>query len=57
MLERRSSAKVAKSVFYEDFNDIDIYIEDTAPGYRKIFKELLIQVSQVANLPILVHKS
>lgn len=44
MLERKSSAKVAKSVFYEDFNDIDIYIEDTAPGYRKIFKELLIRV-------------
>lgn len=44
MLERKSSAKVAKSVFYEDFNDIDIYIEDTAPGYRKIFKELLRRV-------------
>lgn len=44
MLDRKSSSRVAKAVFYEDFNDIDIFIEDTAPGYRKIFKELLRRV-------------
>lgn len=44
MLDRKSSSKVAKAVFYEDFNDIDIFIEDTATGYRKIFKELLKRV-------------
>lgn len=43
MIERSISARSAKSVFYEDFNDIDVYIEDTAIGYRKIFKELLIR--------------
>ncbi len=43
MLERRISAKSAKSVFYEDYNDIDIFIEDTAIGYKKIFKEILIR--------------
>ncbi|MDR1715404.1 MAG: DUF4435 domain-containing protein [Prevotella sp.] len=44
MIERSVSARSAKSVFFEDFNDIDVYIEDTAVGYRKIFKELLIRV-------------
>jgi hypothetical protein len=41
MLERRIAAKSASSLFYEEYNDVDIYIEDTAVGYRKIFKELL----------------
>ena len=41
MFERTSAAKSAASIFYEEYNDIDIYIEDTAKGYRKIFKELL----------------
>jgi len=39
-MERSLAAKSAKSVFYEDFNDIDIYIEDTCPGYEKIFEEI-----------------
>jgi len=41
MLDRKVSAKSASSVFYEAYNDVDIYIEDTAVGYRKIFKEIL----------------
>lgn len=43
MIERSTSAKSAKSVFFENFNDIDIFIEDTATGYRKIFKEILVR--------------
>ncbi|MEE1673931.1 DUF4435 domain-containing protein [Agarivorans aestuarii] len=35
--ERSVQAKAAKSVFFEDVNDIDIYIEDTAFGYPKLF--------------------
>lgn len=35
-MERSKAAKFAASVFYEGFNDFDIYIEDTAPGYAKI---------------------
>lgn len=41
MLERKIAAKSASSLFYEEYNDVDIYIEDKAGGYRKIFKELL----------------
>ena len=41
MLERGLAARSAISVFYELFNDIDIYIEDTAEGYDKIFSKLL----------------
>lgn len=36
-MERSKAAKFASSVFYESFNDFDLYIEDTAPGYGKIF--------------------
>ncbi|HSC69442.1 MAG TPA: DUF4435 domain-containing protein [Cellvibrio sp.] len=35
--ERSSVAKSAKSVFFEDINDIDIYVEDTASGYAKLY--------------------
>lgn len=38
--ERSVQAKSAKSVFFEDVNDIDIYIEDTAFGYPKLFAAL-----------------
>ncbi|AHG65393.1 DUF4435 domain-containing protein [Advenella mimigardefordensis] len=41
MLERTDAAKYAMTVFHENFNDFDIYIEDTAPGYQKIFASLL----------------
>lgn len=38
---RGDAAKAALSVFYENFNDLDVYIEDTADGYDKIFSRLL----------------
>lgn len=41
MFDRKIAAKSAASLFYEEYNDVDIFIEDTAIGYRKIFKELL----------------
>lgn len=41
MFDRSVAAKSASSIFYEEYNDVDIYIEDTATGYRKIFKEIL----------------
>lgn len=41
MLERTEAAKYAMAVFHENYNDFDIYIEDTAPGYQKIFASLL----------------
>lgn len=41
MLERSTSARYASSVFYEDLNDFDIYIEDTADGYSKLFAIIL----------------
>ena len=40
-LIRRSSGKFAASVFYEGYNDFDVYIEDTAEGYPKIFSFML----------------
>jgi len=42
--ERSVQAKSAKSVFFEDVNDIDIYIEDTAFGYQKLFTILFSRV-------------
>ncbi|MGC1061508.1 DUF4435 domain-containing protein [Pantoea agglomerans] len=44
MLERGLAARKAKSVFFEERNSIDIYIEDTAIGYKKIYKCLLNRV-------------
>lgn len=41
MLERSARAKYASSVFYEDLNDFDVYIEDTADGYAKLFAIIL----------------
>ncbi|ENB1604161.1 DUF4435 domain-containing protein [Vibrio parahaemolyticus] len=35
-LERSTVARSAKSVFFEDVNDIDIFVEDTAIGYEKL---------------------
>lgn len=42
--ERSIIGKSAKSVFFEDVNDIDIYIEDTAFGYEKLFSLLFSRV-------------
>lgn len=41
MLERGLAARKAKSVFFEERNSIDIYVEDTAIGYKKIYKCIL----------------
>ena len=38
--ERSFERNFAKSVFYTEYNDIDIYVEDTKRGYEKIFKIL-----------------
>jgi hypothetical protein len=43
-MERSLLARSAKSVFFEEFNDIDIFIEDTAVGYEKLFMELFSRV-------------
>lgn len=43
-LERGALAKSAASVFFEERNSIDIFIEDTAPGYSKLFQELFKRV-------------
>lgn len=41
MLERSAGGRYARSVFFETYNDFDIFIEDTAEGYPKIFATLL----------------
>lgn len=41
MLERSNAGKFGSAVFFHDRNDIDIYIEDTAEGYSKIFSNIL----------------
>ena len=41
MIERTIKAKKAKSVFFQKFNDIDIYVEDTSKGSKKLYSILL----------------
>lgn len=41
ILDRGLSGKHAKAVFFRDQNDIDIFIEDTAKGSKKLFTEIL----------------
>lgn len=41
MLKRSVVASKAKSIFFEDYNDIDVYTEDTANGYKKLYSKLL----------------
>jgi hypothetical protein len=43
-MERNPTAKSTSSIFYEEVNDIDIYVEDTSIGYKKVYKELLQRV-------------
>lgn len=43
-LTRKLSAKYAKSIFFDEYNDIDVYIEDTAKGCKKLFTEILNNV-------------
>jgi len=40
-LQRSEAARFAASVFFEDFNDVDVYVEDTAEGFSKIYSILL----------------
>lgn len=53
-LEHGYAAKSAKSIFYEDVNDIDIFIEDTTVGfikiYTKIFSRLLKDEYRISNV-------
>ncbi|MEM5528055.1 DUF4435 domain-containing protein [Gammaproteobacteria bacterium AS21] len=42
--ERSPQAQSAISVFFEESNDIDIFIEDTAYGYSKLFTTLFSRV-------------
>lgn len=44
MIERAAKSKSAVSVLLEDFNDIDIYVEDTAVESKKIYTELINRV-------------
>jgi hypothetical protein len=41
MLNRSESANYAKAKFFEKFNDIDIFVEDTATESKKIYCEIL----------------
>lgn len=41
MLRRSVRANKVKSIFFEDYNDIDVYTEDTANGYKKLYSKLL----------------
>lgn len=43
-LERKDSAKFAKSKLLASYNDIDIYIEDTARNYEKIYVNIFQRV-------------
>lgn len=43
-LEYTLRAKAAKSVFFETFNDIDIYVEDSEAGYEKIYRHIFSRV-------------
>ncbi|EKF9139808.1 DUF4435 domain-containing protein [Vibrio cholerae] len=44
MLNRNLKARVAKATFYKEYNDIDIFIEDTAHGYKKLFSKLIQRI-------------
>lgn len=44
MIDRSDSAKYAKAKFYETFNDIDVFVEDTASESRKVYVEILSRV-------------
>lgn len=39
-----TKGKHAKALFYSNFNDIDIYVEDTAIGAKKFYKEIYTRV-------------
>lgn len=41
MLDRKQKSKVGRAAFFDEYNEIDIYIEDTALGYQKLFSKLM----------------
>lgn len=41
MLERSDNAKIGASAFFDNYNDINVFIEDTAFGYAKIFARII----------------
>lgn len=44
MIERSESARYAKALFYTAFNDIDVFVEDTALESKKVYVELLNRI-------------
>lgn len=44
MLNRNLKSKISRAVFFDEYNEIDIYIEDTAKGYKKLFLKLLQRI-------------
>lgn len=44
MITRKEESKSARSVLLEDFNDIDVYVEDTAVESKKIYKQIINRV-------------
>lgn len=44
ILKRTDQGEYAKSIFFHSYNEIDVYVEDTSLGYKKIYTELLKRV-------------
>lgn len=54
MLQRSERAQFAKHIFFQSFNDVDVFVEDTAQESKKIYCEILsravggqLRISQV----------
>jgi len=50
MLKRSPKAKRNKASFYHEYNSIDIFIEDTAVGYKKLFTKLLSRILSSSHI-------
>ncbi|WP_239057208.1 DUF4435 domain-containing protein [Desulfovibrio sp. JC010] len=61
IFERNSIAKATKSIFFENDNEIDIFVEDTAVGFKKLyltlFKRVFDGVYKVENVYPLGQRS
>ena len=44
MIVRSEDARYAKSLFYASYNDVDVFVEDTAEESKKIYVEILSRV-------------
>lgn len=44
ILRRTDKGEYAKSIFFHEYNEIDIFVEDTSLGYKKIYTQLLQRV-------------